>query len=252
RMTIIRENTEDAYTQEGQRTGVGTPQEVASVPMRFTRPGVERIIHYAFELAVKNGQKHVTLVDKANAIPIQEIWRDVFEEVGKKFADVRRDAMYVDAAAMWMVLKPEQFDVVVTTNLFGDILSDLGAALAGGLGTASSGNINPGKVSVFEPIHGSAPKYAGKGVASPSAAIGALLVLSAPTSSSLATTAADPVSGPTIIPSVHNDVSVALTAMADIGDSDKKDTKVKPHREIPGHAHGGQSATQPAAAVVAA
>jgi 3-isopropylmalate dehydrogenase len=85
--------------------------------------------------------------------------------------------MYVDAAAMWMVLKPEQFDVVVTTNLFGDILSDLGAALAGGLGTASSGNISPGKVSVFEPIHGSAPKYAGKGVASPIAAIGALALL---------------------------------------------------------------------------
>jgi len=176
-MTIIRENTEDAYTQEGQRTGVGTPQEVASVPMRFTRPGVERIIRYAFELAMRNGQKHVTLVDKANAIPIQEIWRDVFEEVGKSFPDVRRDAMYVDAAAMWMVLKPEQFDVVVTTNLFGDIISDLGAALAGGLGTASSGNINPGKVSVFEPIHGSAPKYAGKGVASPIAAIGALGLL---------------------------------------------------------------------------
>src|SRR5207253_2068047 len=83
----------------------------------------ERIIRYAFELAMRNGQKHVTLVDKANAIPIQEIWRDVFEEVGKSFPDVRRDAMYVDAAAMWMVLKPEQFDVVVTTNLFGDIIS---------------------------------------------------------------------------------------------------------------------------------
>jgi len=174
---VIRENTEDAYTQEGQRTDVGTPKEVAVVPMRFTRPGVERIVRYAFELARKNGQKHVTLVDKANAIPIQEIWRDVFEIVGKEFSEVRRDAMYVDAAAMWMVLKPEQFDVVVTTNLFGDILSDLGAALAGGLGTASSGNISPGKVSVFEPIHGSAPKYAGKGVASPIAAIGALALL---------------------------------------------------------------------------
>src|SRR5436190_1816351 len=95
-MTVIRENTEDAYTQEGQRTGVGTPKEVASVSMRFTRPGVERIIRYALELARKNGQKHVTLVDKANAIPIQEIWRDVFEQVGKEFTDVRRDAMYVD------------------------------------------------------------------------------------------------------------------------------------------------------------
>src|SRR5439155_19401630 len=156
---IIRENTEDAYTQEGQRTGIGTAQEVASVSMRFTRPGVERIIRYAFELARNNGQKHVTLVDKANAIPIQEIWRDVFEQVGNEFTDVRHDAMYVDAAAMWMVLKPEQFDVVVTTNLFGDILSDLGAALAGGLGTASSGNINTSKDYVVESINVSDPKY---------------------------------------------------------------------------------------------
>jgi 3-isopropylmalate dehydrogenase len=176
-MTIIRENTEDVYAAEGQRNDVGTPNETAIVPMRFTRPGVERILRYSFELARKNGSMHVTLVDKANAIPVQEIWRDVFEELGKEYADVRRDAMYVDAAAMWMVLKPEQFDVVVTTNLFGDIISDLGAALAGGLGTASSGNIRPGSVSVFEPIHGSAPKYAGKGVASPIAAIGALGLL---------------------------------------------------------------------------
>src|SRR4030081_2134387 len=117
------------------------------------------------------------MVDKANAIPIQEIWRDVFEEIGKQFPDVRRDAMYVDAAAMWMVLKPEQFDVMVTTNLFGDILSDLGAALAGGLGTASSGNINPGKVSVVEPLHGSAAEDEGQGGASPIAAIGALGLL---------------------------------------------------------------------------
>jgi 3-isopropylmalate dehydrogenase len=176
-MTIIRENTEDVYAADGERTEVGTPRETAVVPMRFTRPGVERILRYAFELARKSDRKHVTLVDKANAIPVQEIWRDVFEELGTQFADVQRDAMYVDAAAMWMVLKPEQFDVVVTTNLFGDILSDLGAALAGGLGTASSGNIRPGGVGMFEPIHGSAPKYAGKGVASPVAAIGALAML---------------------------------------------------------------------------
>jgi len=176
-MTIIRENTEDVYAADGERTEVGTPRETAVVPMRFTRPGVERILRYAFELARKSDRKHVTLVDKANAIPVQEIWRDVFEELGTEFADVQRDAMYVDAAAMWMVLKPEQFDVVVTTNLFGDILSDLGAALAGGLGTASSGNIRPGGVGMFEPIHGSAPKYAGKGVASPVAAIGALAML---------------------------------------------------------------------------
>jgi 3-isopropylmalate dehydrogenase len=176
-MTVIRENTEDVYAAEGARTDVGTPREAASVEMRFTRPGVERILRYAFELARKSDRKHVTLVDKANAITVQQIWRDVFDELAKEFSDVERDAMYVDAAAMWMVLKPEQFDVIVTTNLFGDIISDLGAALAGGLGTAASGNIHPGKVSVFEPIHGSAPKYAGKGVASPIAAIGALGML---------------------------------------------------------------------------
>ena len=176
-MTIIRENTEDAYTQEGQRTGVGTPQEVASVPMRFTRPGVERIVRYAFERARELPRRHVTLVDKANAIPVQELWREVFEEIGAGYPDVARDAMYVDAAAMWMVLKPEQFDVVVTTNLFGDILTDLGAALIGGLGAAASGNIHPGKVSMFEPVHGSAPKYAGKGVASPVGAIGAVALM---------------------------------------------------------------------------
>ena len=176
-MTIIRENTEDAYTQEGQRTGVGTPQEVASVPMRFTRPGVERIVRYAFERARELPRRHVTLVDKANAIPVQELWREVFEEIGAGYPDVARDAMYVDAAAMWMVLKPEQFDVVVTTNLFGDILTDLGAALIGGLGAAASGNIHPGKVSMFVPVHGSAPKYAGKGVASPVGAIGAVALM---------------------------------------------------------------------------
>jgi 3-isopropylmalate dehydrogenase len=176
-MTIIRENTEDVYAAEGERTDVGTPREAVRVPMRFTRSGIERILRYAFELARKSERKHLTLVDKANAIPVQELWREVFDELGNEFSDVERDAMYVDAAAMWMVLKPEQFDVVVTTNLFGDILSDLGAALAGGLGTAASGNIHPGRVSMFEPIHGSAPKYAGKGVASPIAAIGALALL---------------------------------------------------------------------------
>src|SRR5919198_3278446 len=175
-MTVIRENTEDVYAAEGERTEVGTPREAATVPMRFTRAGVERILRYAFELARKDS-KHVTLVDKANAIPVQAIWRDAFDELGAMFIDVRRDVMYVDAAAMWMVLKPEQFDVIVTTNLFGDILSDLGAALAGGLGTAASGNIHPGRVSVFEPIHGSAPKYAGKNAVSPIGAIGAVALM---------------------------------------------------------------------------
>jgi len=176
RFFVMRENTEDVYAQEGVREGTGAA-ETARVEMKFTRPGVERIVRYAFERARELPRRHVTLVDKANAIPVQEIWREVFEEIGKGFPDVARDAMYVDAAAMWMVLKPEQFDVVVTTNLFGDILTDLGAALIGGLGAAASGNIHPGKVSMFEPIHGSAPKYAGKGVASPVGAIGAVALM---------------------------------------------------------------------------
>jgi 3-isopropylmalate dehydrogenase len=174
---IVRENTEDVYGQEGTTIAPGTPEEAVAVPMRFTRRGVERIARYAFERARERARKHVTLVDKANAIPVQGLWRTVFEEVGAEFPDVQREAMYVDAAAMWTVLHPERFDVVVTTNLFGDILSDLGAALCGGLGAGASANIHPGRVSVFEPIHGSAPKYAGKGIASPIGAIGALALL---------------------------------------------------------------------------
>ena len=172
-LVVVRENTEDVYTQTGKITGSGK-DEVAEVPMRFTRPGIERVIRYAFELARTRPDRHLTLVDKANAIPVQELWRRIFDEIGEGFADVTRDAMYVDAACMWLVLRPEQFDTIVTTNLFGDIITDLGAAICGGLGVAASGNINPGKVSMFEPIHGSAPKYAGKGVASPIGAIGAV------------------------------------------------------------------------------
>src|SRR2546428_1367175 len=175
-LVVVRENTEDVYGQAGWVTGSGK-DEVAEVPMRFTRPGIERIVHYAFELARTRPDRHLTLVDKANAIPVQELWRRIFDEIGEDYRDVTRDAMYVDAACMWMVKKPEQFDTIVTTNLFGDILTDLGAAIAGGLGIAASGNIHPGKTSMFEPIHGSAPKYAGQGVASPLGAIGALAML---------------------------------------------------------------------------
>jgi len=175
-IVVVRENTEDVYTQPGKITGTGR-DEVAEAPMRFTRPGIERIVRYAFELARSRPRRHLTLVDKANAIPVQELWRRIFEEVGAGYPDVTRDAMYVDACCMWMVQKPEQFDVIVTTNLFGDILTDLGAALAGGLGIAASGNIHPGRTSMFEPIHGSAPKYAGQGVASPLGSIGAVAML---------------------------------------------------------------------------
>ena len=175
-LVVVRENTEDVYTQPGRITGTGKDQ-VAEAPMRFTRPGIERVVRYAFELARTRTRKRLTLVDKANAIPVQQLWRDIFEEIGAAYPDVQRDAMYVDACTMWLVLRPEQFDVIVTTNLFGDIITDLGAALCGGLGVAASGNIHPGRVSMFEPIHGSAPKYAGKGVASPVGAIGALALL---------------------------------------------------------------------------
>ncbi len=175
-MIVVRENTEDVYTQTGTITGSGK-DEVAEAPMRFTRPGIERVVRYAFELARTRPRRHLTLVDKANAITIQELWRRIFEEIGDGFPDVTRDAIYVDAACMWMVQRPEQFDTIVTTNLFGDIITDLGAALVGGLGIAASGNIHPGQTSMFEPIHGSAPKYAGKGIASPLGAIGALSLM---------------------------------------------------------------------------
>ncbi len=175
-MIIVRENTEDVYTQTGAITGSGKDQ-VAEVPMRFTRPGIERVIRYAYELARTRPRKKLTLVDKANAIPVQQLWRDILEEIGTDYPDVQREANYVDATSMWMLLKPEQFDTIVTTNLFGDIITDLGAALCGGLGVAASGNINPGKTSMFEPIHGSAPKYTGQNVASPIGSIGAVAML---------------------------------------------------------------------------
>jgi 3-isopropylmalate dehydrogenase len=140
--------------------------------MVFTRKGCERVIRYAFDLAAKR-RKKLTLVDKANAIRSMDIWTRTFAEVGKEYPQVATDHAYIDAACMWLVKNPEQFDTVVTNNIFGDILTDLGAVLQGGMGIAASGNIHPGKVSMFEPIHGSAPKHKGKGVASPVAAIAA-------------------------------------------------------------------------------
>ncbi len=177
RIFVVRENTEDVYGREGRVEGKGTADERVSVDMVFTRRGIERVVRYAFERSRELDRKKVTLVDKANAIPIQGLWREIFDSVGAEFPDVERDAMYVDAACMWLVQKPEQFSVIVTTNLFGDIITDLGAAICGGLGTGASGNIHPGRVSMFEPIHGSAPKYAGQRAASPVGAIGAVALL---------------------------------------------------------------------------
>ncbi len=176
-IVVVRENTEDVYGRPIEVEAEGTPDEAVWSKMIFTRRGTERIVRYAFELARTRPRKRLTLVDKANALRLQDIYRRVLEEVGREYPDVEHDAMYVDACSMWMVLHPERFDVIVTTNLFGDIITDLGAAIVGGLGTGASGNIHPGKVSVFEPIHGSAPKYTGQGVASPVGAIGALALM---------------------------------------------------------------------------
>ncbi|HLG94437.1 MAG TPA: 3-isopropylmalate dehydrogenase [candidate division Zixibacteria bacterium] len=171
-LVVVRENTEDLYAGIGGFLKKGTKEEVALQEMVFTRKGCERVIRYAFDLAAKR-RKKLTLVDKANAIRAMDIWTRTFAEVGREYPQVATDHAYIDAACMWLVKNPEQFDTVVTSNLFGDILTDLGAVLQGGMGIAASGNIHPGKVSMFEPIHGSAPKYKGKGVASPVAAISA-------------------------------------------------------------------------------
>ena len=171
-MLIIRENTEDAYAGMHGFVHKGQPLEVATQTMVYTREGVERPIRYAFEAArARNKNKQVTLIDKANAVRAQDIWTRVFAEVAEEYPDISTDHAYIDAACMWMVKNPEWFDVAVTPNLFGDIITDLGAMLQGGMGIAASGNLHPGQVSLFEPIHGSAPKHAGKNVASPVAAI---------------------------------------------------------------------------------
>ncbi len=171
-MLVCRENTEDAYSGEARFEKKGTKDEVAIQEARYTWRGCERIIRFAFEQARKrNGKKKVTLVDKANAVRAHEIWRRVFDEVAKDFPDIQKDNAYVDATCMWFVKNPEVFDVIVTTNMFGDIITDLGAMIQGGMGIAAGGNIHPGKVSVFEPIHGSAPKYKGLKKVSPLAAI---------------------------------------------------------------------------------
>jgi 3-isopropylmalate dehydrogenase len=174
---VVRENTEDVYALEGTSFQPNTENEVAIQPAIYTRRGTERVIRYAFKLAIKRAKERgkpakVTLVDKANVMTVGHgLWRRVFGEVAREYPDVETEALYVDAAAMEFVLHPERFQVVVTTNLFGDILTDLGAAIQGGIGIAPSGNIHPGKVSMFEPVHGSAPTIAGKGLACPLAAI---------------------------------------------------------------------------------
>ncbi len=175
---VVRENTEDASVGSYGFFKKGTVDEVATQQMIYTRKGVERAVRYAFELArTRDRKKRVTLVDKANAVRGQDIWTRTFAEVGVEYPDIEKDHAYVDAACMWMIKNPEHFDVIVTTNIFGDIVTDLGAMLQGGMGIAACGNIHPGKTSMFEPIHGSAPKYRGQNVANPVAAIMAMQML---------------------------------------------------------------------------
>ena len=172
---IFRENTEGVYLGRGRIAGDEYVAEEIN-----TAKGVERIIRAAFEWAQDHGKTRVTMSDKANAVPAHKIWQETFRHVAAEFAGIDAEHRYVDALAMELVRDPERFQVIVTNNLYGDILSDLGAALVGGLGLAASANIHPGRggAGLFEPVHGSAPPLAGKGIANPMAAVlaGALML----------------------------------------------------------------------------
>jgi 3-isopropylmalate dehydrogenase len=172
---VVRENTEGLYAGAGGVLKKGTADEVAIQESINTRKGVERCIRFAFEYARKrNKRKQVTLCGKTNVLTFAfDLWERTFYEVAKEYPDIKTDYAHVDATCMWMVKNPEWFDVIVTDNMFGDIITDLGAMIQGGMGIAAGGNINPEGVSMFEPIGGSAPKYTGQNVINPLAAIGA-------------------------------------------------------------------------------
>jgi len=176
---VVRENTEGLYKGLGEFKNKGTKDEIAIQTSYNTRKGAERCIRYAFLYARKrNKAKKVTLCGKTNVLTFAwDLWERTFYEVAKEYPDVKTDYAHVDATCMWMVKNPEWFDVIVTDNMFGDIITDLGAMVQGGMGIAAGGNIHPGKVSMFEPIGGSAPKYTGKNVINPLAAICALSML---------------------------------------------------------------------------
>ena len=169
---VFRENTEGAYVNVGGNFKKGTPDEVAVQEEIHTRKGVERIIRAAFEYAVQHGRREVCMSDKSNVMRYgHDLWQRVFAEVAAEYPQIQSRHLFVDALTMQMVRQPESFDVIVTNNMFGDIVTDLGAALQGGLGVAASANLHPGQTSMFEPVHGSAPKYAGTGKANPVGAI---------------------------------------------------------------------------------
>jgi 3-isopropylmalate dehydrogenase len=170
---FVRENNEGLYVGEGEFINKGTPEEIAIQISRNSRRGVDRCLRYAFEYTRKrNKGKKLTLVGKTNVLTYAfDLWERAFIEMGEEYPDIKKDYAHVDATCMWMIKNPEWFDVLVTDNMFGDIVTDLGAMIQGGMGIAAGGNINPEGVSMFEPIGGSAPKYTGKNVINPLAAI---------------------------------------------------------------------------------
>jgi len=173
-MVVVREGTEGPYTGAGGFMRRGTPEELATQESLNTRFGVERVARYAFEQAIERPRKKLTLVHKTNVLTFAgDLWQRTVDSLAKEYPEVSVDYQHVDAASMFFVTQPERFDVIVTDNLFGDILTDLGAAVAGGIGLAASGNINPARKypSMFEPVHGSAPDIAGQSKADPTAAI---------------------------------------------------------------------------------
>ena len=171
--TVVRENTEGLYCGVGGFLKKGTPDEVATQEMISTRKGVERCLRYAFEYTRKRKKDNkLTLCGKTNVLTYTfDLWDRAFNDLAKEYKDITADYAHVDATCMWMVKNPEWFDVIVTSNMFGDIITDLGAMIQGGMGIAAGGNINPEGVSMFEPIGGSAPKYTGKNIINPLAAI---------------------------------------------------------------------------------
>ena len=169
---VFRENTEGLYAGVGGHLKKNTPDEVAVQTSVNTYKGVERIIRYAFEYAKSHGLNRVTMSDKSNALRFEgDLWQRIFYQVGEEYPEIEKQHWFIDALIMQMVKRPEQFQVIVTSNMFGDIATDLGGQLSGGLGIAASGNLHPGQVSMFEPVHGSAPKYQGQNIANPIAAI---------------------------------------------------------------------------------
>ncbi len=176
---VVRENTEGLYAGSGGFLRKGTPHEVAVQESVNTRMGVERCLRFAFDFCRKRGKKKkLTLCGKTNVLTYAfDLWERTFHEIAKEYPDVATDYAHVDATCMWMVKNPEWFDVIVTDNMFGDIITDLGAMIQGGMGIAAGGNINPHGVSMFEPIGGSAPKYTGKNIINPLAAVAAMQMM---------------------------------------------------------------------------